>query len=243
MLIFLCYISDLEIKKEEKIETQTIRNSTEMPLLDVDKLGEAESVKKSTGKVEKGDQVTPVIENKIVIEKSERVLLENDKVLVENDSKVALENDDKVSLEKNDKVILENEMEVDENKPITVPESQIEPVSVNTIVKDIEKIVSRVQENFISNDVKDGNGKIDDVLQTEKSDELVEGTRTKWKMTENGMIDVEDADDYLLYLEEILERIHKLFYEHYDRMKAGLVPDLKVVIPQVKVVIFCSIFV
>lgn len=48
------------------------------------------------------------------------------------------------------------------------------------------------------------------------------------------VIEVEDSDDYLFYLEEILKNIHSAFYEDYDKMEAGEVPDLKKVIPAVK---------
>lgn len=47
----------------------------------------------------------------------------------------------------------------------------------------------------------------------------------------NDEIEVPDHDDYLLYLEEILKRIHK---EFYDRMDAGRRPDMKNIIPSVR---------
>lgn len=48
------------------------------------------------------------------------------------------------------------------------------------------------------------------------------------------LIEIDDPDDYLLYLEDILMRIHTNFYEEYDRMESGEVPDLKKVIPTVR---------
>lgn len=51
---------------------------------------------------------------------------------------------------------------------------------------------------------------------------------------EEELIEIEDPDDYLLHLEEILKRIHKAFYEEYDKMESGEVPDLKKVIPEVR---------
>ncbi|XP_069672382.1 RNA polymerase II subunit A C-terminal domain phosphatase isoform X1 [Periplaneta americana] len=50
---------------------------------------------------------------------------------------------------------------------------------------------------------------------------------------EEDLIEVEDGDDYLLYLEEILKTVHKAFYQLYDELD-GKVPDLKVVIPYVR---------
>lgn len=50
----------------------------------------------------------------------------------------------------------------------------------------------------------------------------------------NHLVEVEDADDYLLHLEDILKRIHQTFYDAYDKMESGEVPDLKKVIPMVR---------
>ncbi|XP_052893331.1 RNA polymerase II subunit A C-terminal domain phosphatase [Anopheles moucheti] len=49
---------------------------------------------------------------------------------------------------------------------------------------------------------------------------------------EKDLIEVEDPDDYLLYLEHILLKIHKTFYEEYD--KTQTMSDLKQLIPTVK---------
>uniref|UniRef100_A0A182JTN3 RNA polymerase II subunit A C-terminal domain phosphatase n=1 Tax=Anopheles christyi TaxID=43041 RepID=A0A182JTN3_9DIPT len=46
------------------------------------------------------------------------------------------------------------------------------------------------------------------------------------------LIEVEDPDDYLLYLEHILLKIHETFYEEYDKTKS--ISDLKLLIPKVK---------
>ncbi|XP_018333105.1 RNA polymerase II subunit A C-terminal domain phosphatase [Agrilus planipennis] len=48
------------------------------------------------------------------------------------------------------------------------------------------------------------------------------------------LIVIDDPDDYLLYLEDILKKVHKTFYEHFDVMESGVVPDLKKIIPGVK---------
>lgn len=49
---------------------------------------------------------------------------------------------------------------------------------------------------------------------------------------EENLIEVEDPDDYLLYLEIILKKIHEAFYEIYTKEKE--IPDLKTLIPNVK---------
>ena len=56
---------------------------------------------------------------------------------------------------------------------------------------------------------------------------------------EDDLVEVEDNDDYLLYLEPILKNIHKCFYDFYDQIKekdekSEEIPDLKTVIPYVK---------
>ncbi|XP_054710096.1 RNA polymerase II subunit A C-terminal domain phosphatase-like [Uloborus diversus] len=46
-----------------------------------------------------------------------------------------------------------------------------------------------------------------------------------------------NADDYLLYLEDILRNVHKAYYDHYKEMKLNNksgIPDLKVIVPKVR---------
>jgi RNA polymerase II subunit A-like phosphatase len=38
------------------------------------------------------------------------------------------------------------------------------------------------------------------------------------KEAEDDLIEVEDNDDYLMYLEDILKTIHKAYYELYDQV-------------------------
>ena len=71
-----------------------------------------------------------------------------------------------------------------------------------------------------------------DEFKVKKNDDSTE----KEKPTiEDDLFDVEDTDDYLLYLEDTLKNIHTAYYKAYDQMKgSGKTPDLKVVIPSVK---------
>ncbi len=51
------------------------------------------------------------------------------------------------------------------------------------------------------------------------------------------MIEWEDDDDYLIYLEDILSKIHTAFYEMYDQMKTtanGEFPNVKKIIPYIR---------
>lgn len=51
-------------------------------------------------------------------------------------------------------------------------------------------------------------------------------------------IDVTDNDDFLLYLEDILKKIHKAFFKEYDKLPQGIteksLPDLKRLIPAIR---------
>jgi hypothetical protein len=52
------------------------------------------------------------------------------------------------------------------------------------------------------------------------------------------LIEWDDEDDYLLYLEEILTRIHKTFFDFNDELKSkkekNEIPDLKDIISYIK---------
>ncbi|XP_026841478.1 RNA polymerase II subunit A C-terminal domain phosphatase [Drosophila persimilis] len=49
---------------------------------------------------------------------------------------------------------------------------------------------------------------------------------------EGKLIEIEDPDDYLLYLEVILRNIHKRFYAIYDETME--IPDLKIIVPKIR---------
>ncbi|KAB7503416.1 RNA polymerase II subunit A C-terminal domain phosphatase [Armadillidium nasatum] len=54
------------------------------------------------------------------------------------------------------------------------------------------------------------------------------------KNTDSDTLDVDDDDDYLLYLEDILKRLHAIFYKDYDqklKMNKEELPDLKEIVP------------
>lgn len=65
----------------------------------------------------------------------------------------------------------------------------------------------------IDSDGDDGNDR------TEETDKEKEATCTKVAgivIGEDNLIEIEDPDDYLMYLETILMKIHSRFYEFYD---------------------------
>lgn len=52
--------------------------------------------------------------------------------------------------------------------------------------------------------------KVNDKSEDDEQDsKLPETTEPRWVETPDGQIEVEDADDYLIYLDDILKRIHK----------------------------------
>jgi RNA polymerase II subunit A-like phosphatase len=53
----------------------------------------------------------------------------------------------------------------------------------------------------------------------------------------DGLVDVEDPDDYLLYLEDILKRVHEAYFHLYDDLKVKKeerLPDTKQIVPYVR---------
>ena len=79
--------------------------------------------------------------------------------------------------------------------------------------------------------------------ESEKSDsdrkEKKESKEVEDKMEEVEEIEWVDEDDYLMYLEDILSKIHSVFYDMYDQSKtkgkdAAVKPDLKNIIPYIK---------
>jgi RNA polymerase II subunit A C-terminal domain phosphatase len=71
----------------------------------------------------------------------------------------------------------------------------------------------------------------DETKETEETKSEVENAVVK-KEEQSEEIDIEDPDDYLMYLEEILSKIHSEYYKQYD--KTGIVPVMRDVIPNIR---------
>lgn len=198
------------------------------------------------------------------IETDTNTSMENDPALVTTlGSETEISIDKELALDTNSTLVNESSHEeksssdtqpLPENNALSESEMNFEDIDPEKVLeKEIEEITSLNQENSIETDLNSVlTTELDaEINHTDKSKDgdvtaneaVVENDvpvvpHTKWKTTEDGMIEVEDKDDYLLYLEDILKRIHKFFYEVYDAMEAGSVPDLKSIIPQVKVNLF-----
>lgn len=66
----------------------------------------------------------------------------------------------------------------------------------------------------------------------DKNDEGSSPPTPKIKTNFDNSIEIEDPDDYILYLETILRTIHKRFYEIYD--ETNEIPDLKILVPKIR---------
>ena len=114
----------------------------------------------------------------------------------------------------------------------------------------------------MKDDKGESKGDLDKKNDTDKSKKTPEESTSKEETPEadkgeEELVEVEDDDDYLLYLEVILRTIHTAYYDLYDQMReekdspstssssSSSVPDLKTVIPYVKrkVILPCQILV
>lgn len=111
----------------------------------------------------------------------------------------------------------------DENKENTGDE-KVTRENTNDSDKDITKVEEDTKEIKTDTEGKDDktkNGKNGAIKVVEQA-KLV-----------NDVVEIEESDDYLMYLEEILEKIHSLFYGIHDGKRDGD-RDMKQVIPAVR---------
>lgn len=111
---------------------------------------------------------------------------------------------------KTENIDTDREVEVKENKPKEGKEK-------STDVKDLKEEVSG------SSDEKERNPdeEKENIPDEEKENKPTSGKNGEIKVVEqaklvNDYIEIEESDDYLMYLEEILRKIHKFYYEIVD---------------------------
>ncbi|XP_055379570.1 RNA polymerase II subunit A C-terminal domain phosphatase [Condylostylus longicornis] len=86
-------------------------------------------------------------------------------------------------------------------------------------------------ENVDTNELNRPN--FDCSLKSNSNEQNAEiSTENKVIVDKSDFKEIQDPDDYLLYLESILKSIHTRFYEIYDKTKE--IPDLKVLIPKIR---------
>lgn len=116
----------------------------------------------------------------------------------------------------------DNQMDSEDQKDSkAIKKDETEESSTGEEVKDKvenDDKTSKVEESTKENEI---NGKLKAILPLE----------TTKQTKEDNLIEIDDPDDYLVYLQDILKRIHKYYYELYDKMESGKIPDLKKVIP------------
>lgn len=103
-----------------------------------------------------------------------------------------------------------------------------------------EEVDGKIENSEVDGETKEPN-------ETTKTEEAAEGSKTPPKPNDNddtkegtekkdenddNLVEIQDPDDYLLYLESILKMIHEKFYETYDKTKE--IPDLKLLVPKLK---------
>ncbi|XP_055603521.1 RNA polymerase II subunit A C-terminal domain phosphatase isoform X2 [Uranotaenia lowii] len=97
-----------------------------------------------------------------------------------------------------------------------------------------------VTELSLSEKVDETETPVEKAPEVENSVENVKTIEPELEIKSN-LIEINDPDDYLLYLEHILITIHQKFYEEYDKTKE--ISDLKQLIPQAKsqVLVGCNL--
>lgn len=165
---------------------------------------------------------------------------------VRNDDKLDNVTDEEIVLKKKDD---ECETQIINNKKsIPTADRPIEKKALGTNLNgktetdEVEASNEKVETVEIDNKLKENTTR-DNHIEDNPKEEIKEQMKESCEESQENksalnsslnLTEIEDSDDYLLYLEDILRRIHQAFYDEYDKMESGEVPDLKKVIPAVK---------
>lgn len=211
------------VEKSEKIQREEKKENE-----DNDRLEKSEIIQEEGRKVKEDNDGLETSKN---IQKEEKKENENDDELeksenIQKEEKKVNEDDDKLETSGNI-----NKEEVDESKANEM-EKNIELINEEKKTENIPKEETKVIDENNENEVDKNEAKQEKCINEKENADENEINRIQRK--EDELIEVEDPDDYLMYLEEILRIIHKAFYEKYDKMECNEVPDLKKVIPEVR---------
>lgn len=107
--------------------------------------------------------------------------------------------------------------------------------SIESVKNQIESKKNEIKDKNMEQNGRKTDNMQDNNIESEESPTIKDITVPESEIQdERIMVEIEDPDDYLIYLEDILKKIHQKFYEAYDKMESGDVPDLKKVIPKVR---------
>lgn len=132
------------------------------------------------------------------------------------------------------------------DKDAVADKADEEPTEVITEDDDTKEASAAISDDLEMTDSDDDKDKDDDKtaeesMEEESKDKKESSAKPKASEAENDdddLVEIEDTDDYLLYLEDILRTIHRAYYDLDDQYKASAkptnVPDLKTVVPYVK---------
>lgn len=117
-----------------------------------------------------------------------------------------------------------------DNKEKTVPEDESDATTSNSEAIKSDTIPNDNPQEETRDDKAASVSQASDKKATNLSSE--EAAKLSGSESDDNLIDIEDPDDYLLYLETILKHIHKRFYESYD--ENSTIADLKTLIPKIR---------
>ncbi|CAG9765868.1 unnamed protein product [Ceutorhynchus assimilis] len=220
----------LKKKEVEEIEINQEKNVTK----DIEDKNES-SINKDTNGEDKKDNVEKLCKSKgmediqnYTIVKTEKT---NEKMAASEEIKeIQIEN--KENPENDEKAEKDNEAS-ENNKQAT----GIHQADNDLLLKD--NTIQKIDNEEASNETKDKPSESENngekiVHENNQKLEDKDIATPQIPSQEDLLIDIEDPDDYLTYLEDILRRIYKVYYELLDNMESGKIPDLKRVIPFVK---------
>lgn len=149
-------------------------------------------------------------------------------------SRVRLDEDD-LNGQKSVESTVSNVTVIDEKSPDAAPENQ----DASIVAAVDEKSSDAVSENYSDVDVAGGARSLETAAEPAEmhAEKVSEVVSEEEEGEEEEFIEWDDTDDYLIYLEDILQRIHAAFYEMHDELrnnKRAPVPDLKKIVPYVR---------
>lgn len=122
---------------------------------------------------------------------------------------------------------------VDFNKVVKV---NLKSKTKHTDSSSTDEIFATIQVDLNSTDIVKNIVEPEPIETNEKRNNTSYATLINSKLSNEdldvNLIEIEDPDDYLLYLEQILKLIHTRFYQIIDNTKK--IPDLKILIPKLK---------